>query len=157
MRFRVAIGLFGVVVIVLLAMAIATCLVARGPRMQKVADCTNSTLRVELSVATDRNYNFVIAIPQSRSGHLSFGGEIEISKGTQSRAISISSQDITPCDGVKQMDCYLLTWSPTNRSKVNDFMIRGQKYDLTIQFSEMPPQGSSIWLRSLGRVCPGFP
>jgi hypothetical protein len=124
------------------------------PVAQRLADCTNSTLKFQMTVQHYPPYQFVLGMPQTSTGQLSFRGEVIVSQSTGTVArLPIGSHDITPCNWLDSHSGYILTWSRTNRAeRLQTFLVRGQTYDVEVQFSEQPPPVSSFWLSSMGRV-----
>jgi hypothetical protein len=127
------------------------------PKREKLADCTSESLSFPMTVRYHDPYQFVLGLPHSSTGQLSFRGEVEIRQSTQLVArIPISSDDITPCnwlDPKPGLAGYILTWSRTNRGeRLSEILSRGRSYDLQVAFSQSPPRDSSLWLSSIGRV-----
>ena len=157
-RFSCLVVLAIVMALVMTLLSLLSCMFARGPRTRKLADCTNNVIRVQITTSTSPTYNLLISAPRDRTNALKFGGEVVVREGGQALTIPISSDDITQASSrIQNVDFYLLVWSPTNRSKLKEFMVKGRKYDLVFQFSEMPPPECSLWLRSIGSVCFGSP
>lgn len=129
------------------------------PKREKLADCTSESLSFPMAVRYHDPYQFVLGLPHSSTGPLSFRGEVEIRQGTQLVArIPISSDDITPCNWLDPkpglgLAGYILTWSRTNRGeRLSEILVRGQSYDVQVAFAQSPPRDSSLWLSSIGRV-----
>ncbi|MFT5491975.1 MAG: hypothetical protein ACI8V5_002340 [Limisphaerales bacterium] len=124
------------------------------PVEQKLADCTNSALQFQMMVEQYPPYQFLLGIPQTSTGQLSFRGEVIVSQSTGTVArVPIGSHDITPCNWLDHQAGYILTWRRTNNlERLETFLVRGQTYDVLVKFSEAPPVESSFWLSSMGRV-----
>ncbi len=129
------------------------------PKREKLADCTSESLSFPMTVRYYEPYQFVLGLPHSSTGQLSFRGEVQIRQSTQLVArIPISSDDITPCNWLdprpgQGLAGYILTWSRTNRGeRLSEILVRGQSYDMQVRFSQSPPRDSSLWLSSTGRV-----
>jgi hypothetical protein len=121
------------------------------PVEHRLADCTNSTLRFWMTIQEFAPYQFVLGIPQTTAGQMSFRGEVLVSQSTGTVArLPISSDDVTPCNWLSGLSGYILTWNTTNR--LESFLTRGQTYDVEVRFSELPPPESSFWLSAMGRV-----
>lgn len=129
-----------------------SCLLARFPRMTKLADCKSDAFKVEFKVVTEPPYHLVIALPVNRTNQVSFRGEILLREEHQATTIQVNSEDMFPCAWLKGEDAYILTWSQTNRTKLDSSIVRGKINVLEFKFSEAPPRGSSIWLRSTART-----
>jgi hypothetical protein len=135
------------------ALALTGCEV---PQQQKVADCTTNSLDFSMTVEYSRPYAFVLGIPQSQTGQLSFRGEIVLQQNTGIVArIPISSHDVTPCswlDSTAGLSGYILTWGGTNQEdRLSDVLVQRQTYDVHVTFDEPPPITSSLWLSSMKR------
>ena len=130
------------------ALALAGCEV---PQEQKVADCTTNSLDFSMTIQYSAPYQFVLGVPQSQTGQMSFHGEIVLKQTTGIVArIPISSQDITSCNWLPSVDGYILTWSRTNHGdRISDILHPKQTYDVHVAFDEMPPTNSSLWLSSM--------
>ena len=144
--------LSGFAVIAILLGACHVCM--DQPVEQRLTDCTNSTLQFSMSVQEYPPYQFVLGLPQTATGHVSFRGEILVSQatGTVGR-VQIRSDDISPCNWLPGLSGYILTWRRTNEAdRLESFLTRGQTYDVEVHFIEQPPIESSLWLSSMGRV-----
>src|SRR5947208_1384237 len=75
------------------------CVCKDVPVAQRLADCTNSTLRFQMTVKDFPPYQFVLGMSQTATGQLSFRGEIIVNQntGTVTR-VPIASHDITSCN-----------------------------------------------------------
>jgi hypothetical protein len=124
------------------------------PFEQRLADCTNSTLRFSMRVQEYPPYQFVLGVPPTSTEQLRFRGEIMVSHGTGTVArVQIGSEDIHSCNWLPGLSGYILTWGRTNRAeRLESFLRRGQTYDVEVHFAEQPPIESSLWLSSMGRV-----
>jgi hypothetical protein len=124
------------------------------PVEHRLADCTNSTLRFQISVQEFPPYQFVLGMPPGAPSHLSFRGEVVVSQSTGTVArVPIGSDAITSCNWLDGHSGYILTWHRTNRAdRLESFLTRGQTYDVVVRFSEPPPPESSFWLSAMGRV-----
>jgi hypothetical protein len=125
-----------------------------APVERRLADCTNSTLRFQMTVQESPPYHFVLGMPQAATGQLSFHGEVLVSQssGTVAR-VTFGSDDITPCNWLHGFSGYILNWGHTNDAdRLESFLKRGQAYDVEVRFSEPPPPESSFWLSGMGRV-----
>ena len=124
------------------------------PVEHRLADCTNSTLRFQMTVQEFPPYQFVLGMPPTATGQLSFRGEVVVSQSTGTVArVPIGSDAITPCNWLAGHSGYILTWGRTNRTdRLQSFLTRGQTYDVEVRFSEQPPPESSFWLSAMGRV-----
>ena len=120
----------------------------------RLADCTNSTLRFQMTVQEFPPYQFVLGMPLGATGRLSFHGEVVVSQSTGTVArVPFSSDAITSCNWLDGHSGYILTWERTNRTdRLQSFLTRGQTYDVEVRFSEQPPLESSFWLSAMGRV-----
>ena len=135
------------------ALALAGCEV---PQVQKLADCTTNSLDFSMTVQYSAPYQFVLGVPQSQAGQLSFRGEIVLRQSTGViESIPISSRDITSCgwlDSAPDLSGYILTWSRTNHGeRLSDLLTQRQTYDVHIFFEQPPPLNSSLWLSSMKR------
>lgn len=124
-----------------------------APVEQRMVDCTNSTLRFQMTVQHHPPYQFVLGMPQTSTNQLSFRGEVIVrqSTGIVSR-VPIGSESITPCNWLPGHSGYILTWGRTNQGeRLASFLSRGQTYDMEVRFSNPPPPVSSFWFTSMGR------
>lgn len=134
-------------------------LFARFPHRQKLADCTADNFKAELRVATGPPYHLLIVLPTVGTNGVSFRGDVIVSRNShQVATLSIGAEDLCPSAWIKGQNGQILTWSQTNRTKLNAAIVRGQMHTFDFQFSEMPPRGSSVWLSSLASAAnfPGF-
>src|SRR5882724_12258168 len=134
-------------------LAVAGCEV---PQAQKVADCTTNSLDFSMTVQFSSPYQFVLGVPQSQPGQLSFRGEMVLRQATGVVArIPINSHDTTPCNWLHttpDLAGYILTWSRTNRGeRLSDVLVQKQTYDVHVAFEEPPPARSSLWLSYMKR------
>jgi hypothetical protein len=136
----------------LLAVAMGT-LAARFPHREKLADCTADSFKVELKVATGSPYHLFIVLPTAGTKGVNFSGQVVISRDSQQVAtLPIGSEDLYPSLWLEGQNAQILTWSQTNRVALNAAIERGRRHTFEFRFSEMPPQGSSVWLASLARI-----
>lgn len=124
------------------------------PVAHKLADCTNSTLRFQLTVQDYPPYQFVLGMPQGSTNQLSFRGDVIVSQSTRTLAkVQIGSDTITPCNWLPGHSGYILTWNRTNQAGgLNSFLTRGQTYAFEVQFSEPPSPDSSFWFSAMGKA-----
>ena len=136
------------------AAMLSGCVCKDVPVEHRLASCTNSTLRFQMTVREFPPYQFVLGMPQTATGQLSFRGEVVVSQSTGTVArVPISSDTITPCNWLDGHSGYILTWGRTNRGdRLESFLTRGQTYDVEVRFSEQPSPESSLWLSAMGRV-----
>lgn len=125
-------------------------------KRDKLADCSSDQFEFSLSIRyLDRHRQFVIGV-HSGTPQPHFKGEMEIiaSTGLVAR-LPLNSQDVRPCSWLHAragLDGYILGGSRTNWStRVDDLVVKGQKYSVRVVFSELPPEGSSLWLSALGK------
>lgn len=124
-------------------------MLARFPHRQKLADCTADSFNAELKVATGPPYSLFAVLPTAGTNGVEFSGDVAISRNSERVAtLSIGSKDLYPAALLKGKNCQILTWSKTNRAKLNTAIVRGQMHTFDFRFSELPPQGSSVWLSS---------
>jgi hypothetical protein len=136
----------------LLGVAMGT-LTARFPHRQKLADCTADSFKAELKVATGSPYHLFIVLPTVGTTGVNFSGQVVISRDSQPVAtLPIGSEDLYPKAYLEGQNTQILTWSQTNRVTLNAAIQRGQRHTFEFWFSEMPPQGSSVWLKSLAGI-----
>lgn len=138
----------------LVVAGLSGCVCKDVPVERRLADCTNSTLRFQMTVQEFPPYQFVLGMPPGATSQLSFRGEVVVSQSTGTVArVPISSDAITPCNWLAGHSGYILTWGRTNRGeRLESFLTRGQSYDVEVRFSEQPPPESSFWLSAMGRV-----
>ena len=134
--------------------SLSGCGIADTPVRQRLADCTNSTIRFQMTVEERPPYQFVLGMPVTASGQFSFLGEIVVSQNARTVVrVPISSQNITACNWLPGLSGYILTWGRTNRAdKLERFLTRGQTYEVEVQFTESPPPESSLWLSAMGKI-----
>lgn len=151
-RMRTSPRAFGTTV--LSGLILSGCICKDVPVETKVTDCTNATLRFQMPVQHHPPYQFVLGLPLTATGQLSFQGEVSLCQGSNTVArVPIGSQALMECNWLPGLSGYILTWNRTNRAdKLESFLARGQTYDVEIRFSEPPPPQSSFWLTSMGRV-----
>ena len=70
---------FSCIILSVGALALAGCEV---PQEQKVADCTTNSLDFSMTVQYSAPYHFVLGVPKSQTGQLSFHGEIVLKQTT---------------------------------------------------------------------------
>lgn len=130
------------------------CVCKDVPVEHRLASCTNSTLGFQMTVQELPPYQFVLGMPQTATGQLSFRGEVVVSQSTGTVArIPISSDTLTPCNWLDGHSGYILTWGRTNRGdRLESFLTRGQIYDMEVRFSEQPSPESSLWLSAMRRI-----
>jgi hypothetical protein len=120
---RLSFSLLGIFMLVFLN----GCFCKHVPTAQKLANCTNDTIKFQLVATNLPPYQFVLGMPQNMTNQLNFSGDIIIKQSTGTVArISINSRDITSCNWLSGMNGYILTWSRTNRSdRLEAFLIKG--------------------------------
>ena len=125
-----------------------------APVERRLADCTNSTLRFQMTVQEFPAYYFVLGMPQTATGQLSFHGEVVVSQSTGTVArVAIGSDDITPCNWLHGFSGYILNWGRTNQAdRLESFLKRGQTYDVEVRFSEPPRQRVRFGCRRWGEL-----
>ena len=127
------------------------------PKREKLAGCTGQDLSFQMAVHYHEPYQLLLGLPHTSTGLLAFHGEVQLRQSTGLVArIQISSDDLTACnwlDHTPGLSGYILTWSRTNRGeRLGDILVRGQTYDVRVEFSRAPPPDSSLWLSSIGKV-----
>lgn len=129
------------------------------PKREKLADCKSESLSFPLVVNYDAPYNLVLGLPHSSTGLFSFRGVMELRQSTQLVArIPINSDDLTWCNWLEPkpglgLAGYILNWSRTNSGeRLDEILRKGQNYDAHITFSQKPPEDSSLWFTSIGKV-----
>jgi hypothetical protein len=128
-------------------------LFARFPHREKLADCTADSLKVELKLATGSPYHLFIILPTAGTNGVNFSGQVVISRDSQQVAtLPIGSDDLQPSAWLEGQNAQILTWSQTNRATLNAAIVERAWHTFEFRFSEMPPQGSSVWLASLARI-----
>lgn len=128
-------------------------MIARFPHRQKLADCTADSFKVELKVTTGPPYHLFVVLPTAGTNGVNFSGDVAISRNSERVAtLSIGSKDLCPAAWLKGENCQVLTWSQTNRVKLNAAIVRGQMHTFDFRFSESAPPGSSVWLSSLAWI-----
>jgi hypothetical protein len=142
---------FFVVILFISTLALTGCDV---PQAQKLADCTTNNLDFRMRVQHSPPYQFVLGVPLTQTGKLSFRGEIILRQSTDVVArIPIDSQNMTSCNWLNRspdLSGYILTWSRTNYGeRLSEMLVRKQTYDVHITFDEAPPTNSSLWLSSI--------
>ncbi len=141
----------------LMALAILSCACCKEvPVEQKLADCTNSSLRFQMTVDNYPPYQFVLGMPGTSGGSLDFRGEVIVSQATGTVArVPIGSDHLTWCNWLDRHGCrgFILTFGRTNHGeRLATFLKRGQTYEVDVRFAEPPPPVSSLWLSSMGRA-----
>jgi hypothetical protein len=124
------------------------------PQRQKVADCTTSNLDFSMTVDYSPAYHFVLGVPKSETGKLSFRGEMVLRQTTGVVArIPINSGDVESCNWLHSrpdLSGYVLAWSRTNHGeRFSDLLVQRQTYEAHVAFEEPPPVTSSLWFSSL--------
>jgi hypothetical protein len=124
------------------------------PQEQKLADCTTNDFGFTMRVQYRPPYQFLLSMPHSETGKISFAGEIVLKQAASVVAdIPISSHDAVPCNWLEQdhgLSCYILTWSRTNQGqRLNDVFFQKHSYEVRVTFTEPPPAQSSLWLSSI--------
>ena len=129
------------------------------PKYEKLADCNSTNFAFPLTISYHRPHSFVLGLPSSStsSWQLTFNGQILLHQTTGLVArIPITSDSIHPCNWLQNhggLNGYILTWGITNRDqRLDNLLLKGQRYDVQVLFSEPPPRGSSLWLASDGKV-----
>jgi hypothetical protein len=133
------------------ALALVGC---EAPQIQKLADCRTNSLNFPMTVQNSAPYQFVLGVPRSQTGQLSFRGVIVLQQSTGVVArVEISSRDVTPCNwlpSAPDLSGYILTWSRTNHGeRLSDLLVEGQTYNVRVTFEEPPPASSTLWLSSI--------
>jgi hypothetical protein len=130
------------------------CVSKEVPAAHKLASCTNSTLRFQMTIQEFPPYQFLLGMPQTSGGQFTFRGEVVVSQSTGTVArVPISSDAVTPCNWLAGHSGYILTWGRSNQAdRLESFLTRGQTYDVEVRFSEEPPSESSFWLSGMRRV-----
>jgi hypothetical protein len=127
-----------------------------APRQQRLTNCTTNVLDFSMTCDHWSPYQFLLGVPYSVADDLRFRGEITISQPTGTVArVPVSADAVTWCNWLGHHDLmgYILTWSQTNRGeRLEEFLTRGQTYQVRVTFTEMPPAQSSLWLSSIKRV-----
>lgn len=134
--------------------SLSGCGIVDTPVQQQLAVCTNSTIQFQMTVRERPPYEFVLGMPKTASGQFNFLGEIVVSQSTGTVVrVPISSRDMTECNWLPGLSGYILTWGRTNRAdELERFLIRGQTYEIRVQFDELPPPESSLWLSAMGKI-----
>ena len=119
-----------------------------------IAHCTTNDLRFFITVEHYAPYALVLGVPSGSKGVLSFGGQVTLTQATGTVArILIGSDRVIPCNWLDQqpnLTGYILTWPATNGVEhFSELLRRGQTYDVQVMFSNMPPDGSSLWFTSI--------
>ncbi len=95
------------------------------PHEIKLADCTNSTIKVHLRVPKGSYYRVILAVPSSSTN--TFSGHVNIS------------------DGVSVVTNFPVSSDATGKNC--DFIHAQRDYDFEFTFDQLPPPLTSVWLR----------
>lgn len=131
------------------------------PKKIKLADCTNSPVKIYLKAPAGRKYFLVLDTPQievATNGKLissyTFSGRIRIAKDNKVIADMPIASDhalLTMLNNADSPYGYELTGfsEDTNMPSLSGLVQARANYDLEINFNPTPPPSSSIWLHWL--------
>ena len=102
-------------------------------------------------------------MPPSRmpaTNALSFRGELAFRQSTTTvLRVPVGSHAVTPCNwldnhaSAPHVAGYILTWSRTNAAeRLDHLFMKGQIYNVEVQFAEPPPPTSTLWLHWIGQA-----
>jgi hypothetical protein len=118
----------------------------------KLVDCKLSQLKFTKIIENGDNFQIILGIPSSSQLPSSFHTNVTISQsGAQILNYSVDLANIQTCNWLREspeLKAYILTWDLAPPG-LDHFIQPGQTYDFVVTFSEMPPQGSSLWLSCL--------
>lgn len=135
-------------------MGLAACTVVPSPRSVKVTDCTAPEIRFSRAIDAGTHFQMVLGVPHSAQLPPSFKGSLVISKaGAKIAEYPIGSDEMQECNWLHEapdLQGYILTWKLTSSEAGLDSVLQaGSTYDFVLNFSQMPPTGSSLWLHWL--------
>jgi hypothetical protein len=118
-------------------------------REMKLADCTNSTLKVHLKIPKGGSLCLVLVTPSSPSNI--FSGHIRISSGASSNIDFPISSDSARQSSFQGVSNFSLTggFQNTNQPLLSQFVQAQRDYDIEFAFDIPPSPSSSVWLRWL--------
>jgi hypothetical protein len=115
----------------------------------KLADCESSNFHFNQKIPQGGYFRFVLGVPRSSPSPVEFKGKIVIKEeATEIKNLLISSDDTSECNWIADPNIqgHILRWNLTPEHGVEDYLQPGNTYDFYVEFSQMPPQGSSLWL-----------
>ncbi len=125
------------------------------PHSIKLADCTNSTLKVHLKVPKGNSYSLVLAAPGSEvmgKFPYKFEGRVQISDGTLTIIeFPIGSDFLVPCNWLPNTAGFILTHG-TNCIDLSRVIRPQIDYSIEFFFDVPPPSSTAIWLHWLQTV-----
>jgi hypothetical protein len=121
-------------------------------KRQKLVDCTNQKINASFVVPKGKLFNLVLGTTTNLNwSDWSFEGTVEIgTEGNSIQAFPISLEKSTRCNWLERQGipiAFILTWE----FQPNLAFVVGERSEIRIRFSKLPPEGSSLWLTWIQR------
>ncbi len=119
------------------------------PQQQRLLQCTSSISHASITVPAGSHYELVLGVPYPAPSPVAFQGLVTISRqGHIIRTFPITRDNSTTCNWLHRPDLegYILTWQRPGRGELDKLLESRHSYDLSVQWAQMPPNGSSLWL-----------
>jgi hypothetical protein len=152
-----SIGIVVVIIVILAAFSFVAGIRVPSPQRQIIAQCNTNDQQFRMIVEHASPYALVMGIPDSAKGNSVFRGDVTFSQttGTVVR-VPIGSDKLVLCNwlhSTSNISAYILPWS-TNEfvERFSGHLAQGQTYDVRVTFSNMPPEGSTLWFTSIKQL-----
>ncbi len=143
--------LFLILCAVLVPLWFCFCFVAsiEVPQQQRLLQCTSSISQTSITVPAGSHYDLLLGVPYPASSPVAFRGLVTISQhGHIVRTFPISRDNSRTCNWLHRLNLegYILTWQHQRLAELDSSLESGQTYDISVQWAQKPPRGSSLWL-----------
>ncbi len=120
-----------------------------APLNRRLLPCNSSVSRASFVLPAGSRYNLALGVPYPASSPVAFRGLVTISQhGHIVRTFPISRDNSRTCNWLHRLNLegYILTWQHQRLAELDSSLESGQTYDISVQWAQKPPGGSSLWL-----------
>ncbi|MEO7100615.1 MAG: hypothetical protein ABI162_14735 [Luteolibacter sp.] len=124
------------------------------PQMQRLAPITAAEMHFTETLPPGNYFNFLITVPKGQTLVSPVRGLIFIKEaGHDVIECPIGAETIERFGSIGNDDSpgYYLRWPENIKQPVKGILRGRHTYDFVIRFSQMPPEGSSLWMNRLQR------
>jgi hypothetical protein len=126
-----------------------------APRQMKLCVCSNVSNKIGFKCPSGHHYRLVLGLPTERKSLYFFNGIVTIyEKGVEIHQILFNPSEIKGGNWLdkESLDTYILNSIPGSFSTLDRYIKEGKDYEIIIDFEELPPEGTSLWLCYLSAV-----
>jgi hypothetical protein len=116
----------------------------------KLGTCSNVSQNIIFKCPSGHNYRLVFGVPKKEGKFkVSFVGTVTIyQKGVQIHRLVFDPNELKEGNWLNKegLDAYILNSIPGSFSILDSYIKKNEEYEADINFREIPPDGTSLWL-----------